>query len=188
VSNAEFYDNKLVISLVGANQATGIFTRSPRLETVYDRGRTRTNKGEAVVVVGKAGARYSRRPTCRWVAVTSVAQRFIQIEVPLPRTPEAEPFFCQHPNEPLEKNLRTSRAMSATLSSISIGYGRNESGQIAKEFGPSPGGWSPAPERADHPQDGDAGLRNLQGRRSGADASVKHGVRALKNFLKFETR
>src|SRR5262245_66411265 len=70
-----------------------------------------------------------------------MAQRdLIQIEVELLRraNPALEEFFTQqHPTEPFfVKNLENVQGDERDVILISIGYGRNESGRIAKEFGP----------------------------------------------------
>src|SRR5690606_17330281 len=74
------------------------------------------------------------------VAAFSVAQRdLIQIEVELLRrnTPEAEPFFTSESSEPFfTKNLENIQGDERDVIFISVGYGRNESGRIAKNFGP----------------------------------------------------
>lgn len=197
VSNAEFYDNKLVIfPSSGANPAaTGIqFDHLP--ETVYDRGRTRTNKGEAKAVAEAVLAHATQTPHLSLgVAAFSVAQRdLIQIEVELlrRRTPEAEPFFGQHPNEPFfVKNLENVQGDERDAIFISIGYGRNESGRIAKEFGPltQEGGHRRLNVLITRAKMVMRVFCNFKADDLALDASAKHGVRALKNFLKFaETR
>lgn len=197
VSNAEFYDNKLVIfPSSGANPAaTGIqFDHLP--ETVYDRGRTRTNKGEAKAVAQAVLAHATQTPHLSLgVAAFSVAQRdLIQIEVELlrRRMPEAEPFFGQHPNEPFfVKNLENIQGDERDAIFISIGYGRNESGQIAKEFGPltQEGGHRRLNVLITRAKMAMRVFCNFKADDLALDASAKHGVRALRNFLKFaETR
>jgi very-short-patch-repair endonuclease len=197
VSNAEFYDNKLVIfPSSGANPAaTGIrFDHLP--EALYDRGRTRTNKGEAKAVAQAVMDHAIKTPQLSLgVAAFSVAQRdLIQIEVELlrRRMAEAEPFFIQHPNEPFfVKNLENIQGDERDVVFISIGYGRNESGKIAKEFGPlnKDGGHRRLNVLITRAKMAMRVFCNFKADDLELDASAKHGVRALKNFLKFaETR
>lgn len=197
VSNAEFYDNKLVIfPSSGANpHATGV--RLDHLpEALYDRGRTRTNKGEARAVAEAVMAHAIRTPQLSLgVAAFSVAQRdLIQVEIELlrRRTPEAEPFFSWHPNEPFfVKNLENIQGDERDAIFISIGYGRNETGNIAKEFGPlnKDGGHRRLNVLITRAKMSMRVFCNFKAEDLELDASAKHGVRALKNFLRFaETR
>jgi very-short-patch-repair endonuclease len=197
VSNAEFYDNKLVIfPSSGANSAASGIRFDHLPETVYDRGRTRTNKGEAKAVAEAVMAHATQTPHLSLgVAAFSVAQRdLIQIEVELMRRgrPEAEPFFSQHPNEPFfVKNLENIQGDERDAIFISIGYGRNESGKIAKEFGPlnKDGGHRRLNVLITRAKMAMRVFSNFRADDLELDASAQHGVRALKNFLKFaETR
>lgn len=193
VSNAEFYDNKLVIfPSAGANAAaTGVrFHHLP--ETVYDRGRTRTNQGEAQAVAEAVMAHATQTPHLSLgVAAFSVAQRdLIQIEVELLRRarPEAEPFFSQHPNEPFfVKNLENVQGDERDAIFISIGYGRNEAGQIDKVFGPlnKDGGHRRLNVLITRAKMAMRVFSNFRGGDLELDANASHGVRALKNFLQF---
>ena len=197
VSNAEFYDNKLVIfPSSGANSAASGIQFDHLPETVYDRGRTRTNKGEAKAVADAVMAHATQTPHLSLgVAAFSVAQRdLIQIEVELLRRgmPEAEPFFSQHPNEPFfVKNLENIQGDERDAIFISIGYGRNESGKIAKEFGPlnKDGGHRRLNVLITRAKMAMRVFSNFRADDLDLDAAASHGVRALKNFLKFaETR
>ena len=197
VSNAEFYDNKLVIfPAAGTNPyATGIrFDHLP--EAIYDRGRTRTNIGEAKAVAKAVIEHALNQPHLSLgVAAFSVAQRdLIQVEVELLRrqTTQAEPFFSQHPNEPFfVKNLENIQGDERDAIFISIGYGRNETGKVAKEFGPlnKDGGHRRLNVLITRAKMSMRVFCNFRADDVELDAGAKHGVRALKNFLKFaETR
>lgn len=193
VSNAEFYDNKLVIfPSAGSNPlASGIrFDHLPN--AVYDRGRTRTNKEEAKAV-GQAVIEHAlTQPTLSLgVAAFSVAQRdLIMVEVELLRrsTPEAEAFFSSHPNEPFFiKNLENIQGDERDAIFISIGYGHNETGKVAKEFGPlnKDGGHRRLNVLITRAKMVMRVFCNFKADDLELDANAKHGVRALKNFLKF---
>ena len=197
VSNAEFYDNKLVIfPSAGTNVlASGIhLTHLPH--TVYDRGRTRTNKEEAKAVAQAVMAHALSQPHMTLgVAAFSVPQRdLISVEVEMLRrkTPEAEEFFSRHPNEPFfVKNLENIQGDERDAIFISVGYGRNESGRITKEFGPlnKDGGHRRLNVLITRAKMVMRVFSNFRGDELDLDVSAKHGVRALKNFLKFaETR
>jgi very-short-patch-repair endonuclease/DNA polymerase III delta prime subunit len=193
VSNAEFYESKLVIfPSAGTNAlASGIhLTHLP--DTVYDRGRTRTNKEEAKAVAQAVMAHALSQPHMTLgVAAFSVAQRdLISVEVELLRrkTPEAEAFFSRHPNEPFfVKNLENIQGDERDSIFISVGYGRNESGRVAKEFGPlnKDGGHRRLNVLITRAKMVMRVFSNFKAEELELDATAKHGVRALKNFLKF---
>lgn len=194
VSNVEFYDRRLVVfPSAGTNcYATGLRLRHLP-SAIYDRGRTRTNREEAKAVASAIMLHAKTMPSLSLgVVAFSVAQRdLIQVELELMRrnNQDAEPFFnTEHPNEPFfVKNLENVQGDERDVIFISIGYGRNESGRIAKDFGPL---------------NRDGGERRLNVLISRAklamevfcnfvagdlelDADTSHGVRALKHFLKY---
>ncbi|ALT77929.1 DUF3320 domain-containing protein [Paucibacter sp. KCTC 42545] len=193
VSNAEFYDSKLVIFPTAGTDpmVTGIgFEHLP--EALYDRGRTRTNKGEAKAVAQAVMAHAIERPQLSLgVAAFSAAQRdLIDVEVELlrRRTPQAEAFFSRHPSEPFfVKNLENIQGDERDAIFISIGYGRNETGKIAREFGPlnKEGGHRRLNVLISRAKMIMRVFCNFKAEDMDLDASAKHGVRALKNFLKY---
>ena len=197
VSNAEFYDDKLVIfPSAGVDpDAVGIsLTHLP--QAMYDRGRTRTNKGEAQAVAFAVIEHAARTPHLSLgVAAFSVAQRdLIEVEVEMLRRQNADvdAFFTAHPNEPFfVKNLENIQGDERDVMFISIGYGRNESGRIAKEFGPlnRDGGHRRLNVLITRAKLAMRVFSNFKGDELELDSGAKHGVRALKNLLKYaETR
>lgn len=193
VSNAEFYESKLVVfPTSGANRdATGI-SLDYLPQALYDRGRTRTNKGEAEAVAKAVIEHALNTPHMSLgVAAFSVAQRdLIEIEVELLRRKhlEAEAFFARHPHEPFfVKNLENIQGDERDTIFISIGYGRNESGKIAKEFGPlnRDGGHRRLNVLITRAKMAMRIFCNFRGDELELDSSAKHGVRALKNLLKY---
>lgn len=193
VSNAEFYDNKLVIFPTAGTDplVTGIgFNYLP--DTLYDRGRTRTNKGEAKAVAQAVMVHAIERPQLSLgVTAFSAAQRdLIDVEVELlrRRTPLSEVFFSKHPSEPFfVKNLENIQGDERDAIFISIGYGRNETGKIALEFGPlnKEGGHRRLNVLITRAKMIMRVFCNFKAEDMKLDASSKHGVRALKNFLKY---
>lgn len=193
VSNVEFYDNKLVV-FPSAGQhphARGVsFNYLP--EALYDRGRTRTNKGEAKAVALAVIDHAIRTPALSLgVAAFSVAQRdLIQVEVELLRRqrPEAEAFFTTSGSEPFfVKNLENIQGDERDMIFISIGYGRNESGRIAKEFGPlnREGGHRRLNVLITRAKLSMQVFCNFRAEELEIDSGASLGVRALKNFLKY---
>ena len=194
VSNVEFYERRLVIfPSSGTNKfATGLkFRHLPG--AIYDRGRTRTNKAEAKAVAQAILHHAKTNPHLSLgVVAFSVAQRdLIQVELEIMRrtNTDLDPYFVSsHPTEPFfVKNLENVQGDERDVIFISIGYGRNESGRIAKEFGPL------------NRDGGERRLNVLISRAKMAmevfcnftagdlelDANTNHGVRALKHFLQY---
>lgn len=193
VSNVEFYDCKLVV-FPSAGQhphASGVsFDYLPG--ALYDRGRTRTNKGEAKAVAQAVMQHAIQTPELSLgVAAFSVAQRdLIQVEIELLRrqTPEAEAFFTSEGSEPFfVKNLENIQGDERDKIFISIGYGRNESGRIAKEFGPlnREGGHRRLNVLITRAKLAMRVFCNFRADELELDAGASLGVRALKNFLKY---
>lgn len=193
VSNVEFYDRKLVV-FPSAGQhpyASGVsFDYLP--DALYDRGRTRTNKDEAKAVAQAVMQHAIRTPDLSLgVAAFSVAQRdLIQVEIELLRRqqPEAEAFFTSQGSEPFfVKNLENIQGDERDKIFISIGYGRNESGRIAKEFGPlnREGGHRRLNVLITRAKLAMRVFCNFSADELEIDASASLGVRALKNFLKY---
>ena len=193
VSNVEFYDSKLVV-FPSAGQhphAKGIsFEYLP--EALYDRGRTRTNKEEARAVARAVMAHALKTPDLSLgVAAFSVAQRdLIQVEIELLRrkTPEAEAFFTRESSEPFfVKNLENIQGDERDVIFISIGYGRNESGRIAREFGPlnREGGHRRLNVLITRAKMAMRVFSNFRADELDLEAGASLGVRALKNFLQY---
>ena len=194
VSNVEFYDRKLVIfPSSGTNKhATGLKLRHLP-EALYDRGRTRTNREEAKAVAQAVMAHAEKSPELSLgVVAFSMAQRdLIQIEVELLRreNPAVDAYFNgAHPTEPFFiKNLENVQGDERDVIFISIGYGRNESGRIAKEFGPvnREGGERRLNVLISRAKMGMEVFCNFRADELELDAHASHGARALKHFLKY---
>lgn len=193
VSNVEFYESKLVV-FPSAGQhpyAKGVsFDYLP--QALYDRGRTRTNKEEAKSVAKAVMDHALRTPELSLgVAAFSVTQRdLILVEVELLRrqTPDAEAFFTRENSEPFfVKNLENIQGDERDVIFISICYGRNESGRIAKEFGPvnREGGHRRLNVLITRAKMAMRVFCNFRADEMELEASAPLGVRALKNFLRF---
>ncbi|PKM31581.1 MAG: DUF3320 domain-containing protein [Gammaproteobacteria bacterium HGW-Gammaproteobacteria-11] len=193
VSNVEFYDSKLVV-FPSAGQhphARGVsFDYLP--DALYDRGRTRTNKGEAKAVAQAVMQHAIKTPELSLgVAAFSVAQRdLIQVEIELLRRqmPEAEAFFTAQGSEPFfVKNLENIQGDERDTIFISIGYGRNETGRIAKEFGPlnREGGHRRLNVLITRAKLAMRVFCNFRADELDLAEGASLGVRALKNFLKY---
>jgi very-short-patch-repair endonuclease len=198
VSNVEFYDRKLVVFPAPGTRkhATGLkLQHIPN--AIYDRGRTRTNLLEAKAVAAAVLDHARQRPELSLGVVSfSVSQRdLIQVEVELLRRKhsDVDKFFNEaHSSEPFFiKNLENVQGDERDCIFISIGYGRNESGRIAKEFGPvnREGGERRLNVLISRAKMVMEVFCNFRADELELDSNASHGVRALKHFLKYaETR
>ncbi len=148
VSNCEFYDDRLVV-FPGPDRDRRhsglVLHHLPG--THYDRGRTRSNPGEADAVARAALAfarEQLRRPPAErlslGVAAFSLAQRQA-IDARLERLRRTEPgceeFFAEGGAEPFfVKNLETVQGDERDVMFLSLGYGRTAEGTVALNFGP----------------------------------------------------
>ena len=142
VSNQEFYEGKLVLfpSPDSERLETGL-SLSYLPNTVYDRGRSRTNplEAEAVAQAVMEHARSSPELTLGVAAFSAAQMGAIEDQLELLRRQDAslENFFGAHTTEPFfVKNLETVQGDERDVMFISIGYGRDANGQVAMNFGP----------------------------------------------------
>ena len=142
LSNREFYENRLVVfpSPDSGKRHVGLqYHHIP--DSVYDRGRSRTNRKEAGEVA-KAVMEHAREhpELTLGVAAFSVAQMeaiLDQLELLRHMYPDFEPFFGAHPEEPFfVKNLENVQGDERDVIFISVGYGRDANGQVTMNFGP----------------------------------------------------
>ena len=142
VSNREFYDNNLVVfpSPDAGREENGLrFHHLP--DSVYDRGGSRTNPEEARAVVDAVMQHAIQNPELSLgVAAFSQAQaRAIDdhLEIRRRQDDSAEEFFSSHPEEPFfVKNLENVQGDERDVIFISVGYGRDATGQVSHNFGP----------------------------------------------------
>jgi very-short-patch-repair endonuclease len=142
VSNHEFYQDQLYIvpSPESASGKLGLKLNNIR-DGIYDRGRSRTNKVEAKAVC-QAILKHARTDSQRslGVATFSMQQRqAIEDELELLRreNPDVESFFSAHPTEPFfVKNLENVQGDERDVIFISVGYGRDASGNLPMVLGP----------------------------------------------------
>lgn len=142
VSNQEFYDNSLVVfpSPDAGREATGLrYHHLP--DAVYDRGRSAINRQEAEAVA-RAVMEHAERHSDLSLGVAAFSQsqaRAIedQLEILRFQDDSGEGFFAAHPEEPFfVKNLENVQGDERDVIFISIGYGRDSTGQVSMNFGP----------------------------------------------------
>ncbi|HNY31524.1 MAG TPA: DUF3320 domain-containing protein [Fibrobacteria bacterium] len=194
VSNVEFYDRKLVVfPSSGANPlATGLkFHCNP--QAIYDRGRTKTNRTEAKAIAQAVIDHAEQKPQLSLgVVAFSVVQRdliLVEIELLRKTRPDLNDFFNNaHPTETFfVKNLENVQGDERDCILISIGYGRNESGRISKEFGPinNQGGARRLNVLISRAKMGMEVFSNFRADELELETTSSQGLRVLKHFLKY---
>ena len=192
VSNREFYENRLFIVPSPYDAVAGMGLKFHKLDTVYDRGGTRTNAGEAKIVAEAviAHAKTSPEQTLGVATFSSVQRTAILKELELLRRahPETEPFFAPEVVEPFfVKNLENIQGDERDVIFISMGYGKTAEGYLAHNFGPLSGEGG---ERRLNVLISRAKLRcevfsNFSGGDIDLERTPARGVAALKMFLTF---
>ena len=193
VSNQEFYDGDLVVfpSPDVGREGTGLrFHHLP--DAVYDRGRSAANQREAEAVAEAVMEHAVQTPGLS-LGVAAFSQRQARaiedrLEMLRFQDDSGEEFFAAHPEEPFfVKNLENVQGDERDVIFISIGYGRDATGQVSMNFGPlnNPGGerrLNVLITRAKHQCHVFTNLR-ADDIDLGRTRSV--GVRALKTFLAY---
>ncbi len=142
VSNQEFYENRLVVFPSPDSGKDGVGLQYHHLpDTVYDRGRSSTNRQEAQAVARAVMDHARELPdlTLGVAAFSSVQERAVLDELEMLRRQDAscEPFFNDHPEEPFfVKNLENVQGDEREVIFISVGYGRDANGHVTMNFGP----------------------------------------------------
>ena len=142
VSNREFYDNRLVVFPSPSREYSELGLRFNHLpDTVYDRGRSKTNVEEAKAVAAAVMEHAFESPELTLgVAAFSKAQADAirdQLLILRREDPDAEAFFNDHEAEPFFiKSLENVQGDERDVIFISVGYGRDEHGRVTNNFGP----------------------------------------------------
>jgi hypothetical protein len=141
VSNAEFYENRLLVIPAPRPRSPGLGLSLVRVAGCFDSGGSGTNAAEAEAVA-EAVMRHARESPgdSLGVATFSVRQRdaiLDALEAKRRADPSVEPFFAAHPDEPFfVKNLENVQGDERDAIFISIGYARAPDGRLAMRFGP----------------------------------------------------
>lgn len=192
LSNKEFYENKLVIfPSPGSKYRMGLaFHHLP--DSIYDRGKTRSNPKEAEAVADAVIEHAQKYPkqSLGVIAFSTAQMQAIQfaIENRRRRYPEVESFFRSHASEPFfVKNLENVQGDERDVIFISIGYGRTEDGKVPMSFGPlnNEGGerrLNVLITRAKHRCEV---FTNITSEDIKPTPATKFGIRTLKSFLYF---
>ena len=197
VSNYEFYENKLMVfPSPGTNpRASGLhFHHLP--DTVYDRGKSSTNKEEARAVAEAVMAHARGHPDLTLgVVAFSTGQRdmiTLQLERLRREDESGEAFFADHSEEPFFiKNLENVQGDERDVIFISVGYGRDANRRLGKNFGPlnREGGHRRLNVLISRAKQAMRVFSNFSADELQVTRSDGRGVQALRHFLRYaETR
>ena len=193
LSNQEFYNNSLVVFASPDSSRDESGLRYHHLEnSTYDRGRSRTNRDEAMAVAGAIMDHGRRTPELTLgVAAFSTAQTDAivnALETLRRKDTSVESFFAAHPEEPFFiKNLENVQGDERDVIFISVGYGRTASGAVGMNFGPlnRDGGHRRLNVLITRARQRCHVFTNLRADDIAVDGTGSRGVRALRQFLQY---
>ena len=194
VSNQEFYDNKLMIfPSSGLNPHAKGLSFNYLQNTSYDRGGSRSNKGEATAVAEAVIKHAKTRPNqTLGVVAFSTAQRdaiLLEVERLRKANSDLECFFGEHDEgeDFFVKNLENVQGDERDTIFISIGYGKTNEGRLPMSFGPlnSDGGERRLNVLISRARMCMEVFSNFKGDEMLTTEASPFGVRALKNFLHY---
>ena len=193
ISNQAFYANNLLIfpSPVDKAEHLGLkFVHIP--DAVYDRGGSSTNKKEAEVVVRAAFAHYREYPDkSLGIGTFNMKQQqaiLDEVERQLYHQPDMNEFFVSTRDEHFfVKNLETIQGDERDTIFLSIGYGKNETGRLYRNFGPlnHEGGERRLNVLITRARERCVVFSNFRASDLQLDSSAPFGTRALKMFLDY---
>ena len=146
-SNSQFYENKL-FTFPSVNDRESKVRLVP-VDGVFDRGKTRTNKAEALAVVGEIKRR-SKDPVLSaqslGVVTFNISQQNLIDDLlteACAQDPELEQWAFREEEPLFIKNLENVQGDERDVILFSIGFGPDENGKIYMNFGPlnRDGGW-----------------------------------------------
>ena len=141
-SNHRYYDDRLHVFPTAATKVADLGVSWRRVEGVYDRAGTRTNRVEAEALVADVIARLrdplQQKRSLGVVTFSRAQQTLIEdlLDEARDRHPELEPFFTEAAEPLLVKNLETIQGDERDVVLFSIGYGPDAAGKVTMNFGP----------------------------------------------------
>ncbi|MBU4547542.1 MAG: DUF3320 domain-containing protein, partial [Euryarchaeota archaeon] len=194
VSNKEFYDNHLLVYPSPCHESEELgLKREYHPETVYERGKSRSNPLEAKEVVNMIFDHFQKHGDSRSLGVGtfSVAQMnaiLEELELKRKENPTMEKYFQEKNKEHFfVKNLETIQGDERDIILISIGYGFDENHKISLNFGPlnQEGGERRLNVLITRAREKCVVFSNFQSMDLHVNSGTPFGVRALKNFLQY---
>lgn len=197
VSNEVFYDNSLKIYPSPSRLSPDLGMHFRHLpDTVYDRGKSRTNKEEARRIVMDVIKHYETNPNkSAGIGAFSISQQqaiIDELDIQLRNRPELVKFFTSNQFEYcFVKNLETIQGDERDFIFVSVGYGFDVNRTLNLNFGPilSNGGERRLNVLMTRAREKCTIYSNFKGDDIHADHNSSRGLRCFKQFLEFaETR
>lgn len=194
LSNQEFYDNNLLIYPSPCHETESLGLKFEYMEdTVYDRGRTSSNRLEARRVVEAAGDHYREHGLSKSLGIGTFnikQQQAIleEVELYLRQNPVLEKYFSSDLEEHFfVKNLETIQGDERDVIFISVGYGNDENGHLSLNFGPlnREGGERRLNVLITRAREKTVVFSNFRHTEINLNENAPFGLRALKSFLKY---
>lgn len=194
VSNQEFYDNHLLVYPSPSKDADELGLKLVYLpETVYDRGKTATNRGEAKEVIKAVFEHYKKHGNTKSLGVGTFNVRQQQaileeLELQLKLNPRMEKYFSRnHEEHFFVKNLETIQGDERDVILVSVGYGFDEEGRLSHNFGPvnQDGGERRLNVLLTRAREKCVLFSNFKGRDLHLSPNAPFGLKALKVFLEY---
>ena len=194
LSNQEFYDNNLLIYPSPCHETISLGLKFEYMEgTVYDRGRSASNRMEARSVVEAAGEHYKRYGDTKSLGIGTFnikQQQAIleEVELYLKKQPKLEKYFSSDMDEHFfVKNLETIQGDERDVIFISVGYGKDENGHLSLNFGPlnREGGERRLNVLITRAREKCVVFSNFRYSEINLTENAAFGLRALKSFLKY---
>ena len=194
LSNQEFYDNNLLIYPSPCHETTSLGLKFEYMEgTIYDRGRTSSNRQEARRVVEAAGDHFKkyRETKSLGIGTFNIKQQqaiLEEVELYLRKHPKLEKYFSSDMDEHFfVKNLETIQGDERDVIFISVGYGKDENGHLSLNFGPlnREGGERRLNVLITRAREKCVVFSNFRHTEIQLNENAAFGLRALKSFLKY---
>lgn len=193
VSNQEFYENSLLIYPSSVDKAPELGLELVHLpDTVYDRGKSSTNRMEARAVIQAAITHYRRFPhKSLGVGTFGIKQQqaiYDELEMQLRQNPDLEEFFSRNRAEHFfVKNLETIQGDERDVIFISVGYGFDSNGKLTMHFGPvnREGGERRLNVLITRAREKCVVFSNFRAQDMSIKEGASFGLRALKTFLDY---
>ncbi|MDT0687674.1 DUF4011 domain-containing protein [Autumnicola psychrophila] len=160
-------------------------------EAFYDKGKSKTNVGEANAVVDEIFSRLKEESSTGSIGVvtfSSVQANLISdlIDVRLQKEPQFETFFdVNNPEYIFVKNLENVQGDERDLILFSVGYGKDSLGKISRNFGPlnNSGGERRLNVAVTRARNEVKIFSNFHPRELDVSTSTSEGLRLLKEYL-----
>ena len=194
LSNQEFYDNNLLIYPSPCHETDSLGLKFEYMEdTIYDRGKSSSNRMEARRVVEAAGDHYKMYGETKSLGIGTFnikQQQSIleEVELYLRKHPKLEKYFSSDMDEHFfVKNLETIQGDERDVIFISVGYGKDEKGHLSLNFGPlnKEGGERRLNVLITRAREKCVVFSNFRYTEIDLNENAPFGLRALKSFLKY---